>query len=236
MWRKLLELRQGWLPWAFVLLCLTGCGAFSDSGAVATIDAELLMYATEGSGIQAAATAEQSMLIETVVAASTRVAQVSAVNAALGATLRAIYTPTPAVRPVVVSADDMGASLGDDRMADGAENGAMQVTDVVTATATDPNSGCALGITQQFNQNTAQIFVTARVTNLQAGTHFRVIWQRGTAQLYEYSWTANISRAAYCIWFYVSPEDFAFTPGDYRAALYADDAPVGSANFAIVAS
>ena len=99
------------------LLLLAGCQALSSGESVATIDSDLTMYASEDESIRAAATAEQSMALETLVVAGTRVAEMSAENAALGATLRANFTGTPEVRAVVVSAEDMGSSLEDDMMA-----------------------------------------------------------------------------------------------------------------------
>ena len=73
----------------------------------------------------------------------------SLVNAALGATMRAISTSIPQVRPVVVSADDMGNSLDREMMDDEAEGELdqlpLRVSDLAISQATDPDSGCSTG-------------------------------------------------------------------------------------------
>ena len=114
--RNIEQRLPSWLIHQFVLLLLVGCQALTSGDSVATIGADLTMYASESDSIRAAVTADGIMAVETVVAASTRVAELSVVNAALGATLRANYTGTPKVEAVVVSAEDMGTSLEDDMM------------------------------------------------------------------------------------------------------------------------
>lgn len=222
------------------LLTLVGCQAFSGSDSVATIDADLTMYAAESRAILAAATSERSMALETVVAASTRVAEISAVNAALGATLRAIHTSTPALRAVVVSAEDMGSSLEDDMMDDSAPSSAaeaeMSVSNLATAAGVDQNSGCSSGATSQFSPNSERIYVTAHVAALGAETIFRVDWLRENELLFSLDWEAGYSKDFECIWFYVTPEDFAFAPGDYQAAMYVNGLELGRSTFAIASS
>lgn len=223
-----------------LMLFLAGCNALVASDSVATIDADLTMYASEGDMIRAAATAESNMALETVVAASTRVAELSVVNAALGATLRANYTGTPELEAVVVSAEDMGSSLEDDMMNDAtagqqpAEE--MTVSSLATAAGIDANSGCSSGTVRQFSQSVPEIFVTARVTALRAGADFQVSWFRGSALVYDFGWRSPYSKPFECIWFYATPEDFAFTPGSYSASLSVDGVELGSATFDILAN
>ena len=193
-------------------------------------------FAAESHSIRASATAERALAQATVAAASTKVSELSAVNAALGATLRASYTGTPEVRAVVVSAADMGSSL-DGGMADDAapaNDAAMLVTNLATASGLDENSGCSSGAVAQFSPESERIYVTARVTALQSGATFSVDWLRQGQALYSLSWQADYAKAFECVWFYVTPEDFAFLPGDYAARLYVDGVELGSASFSIV--
>ncbi len=196
------------------------------------------MYAAESDMIRAAATAENNMALETVAAASTRVAELSVVNAALGATLRANYTDTPEVEAVVVSAADMASPLEDDMMddpeADQPAAGQMEVSDLSSAAGLDSNSGCSSGTVRQFSPQVPEIYVTARVTELRAGAVFQVSWFRGDAMVAETNWQATYSKSFECIWFYVSPEDFAFTPGSYSATLTVDGNVRGSVTFEIL--
>ena len=221
------------------LLLLAGCQAFSGDSA-ATIDADLTMYAAESEAILAAATAERSMALETVVAASTRVAELSAVNAALGATLRANYTGTPEVRAVVVSVEDMGSSLDDGMMDEEVQSvvveAEMRVSNLATAARLDPNSGCSSGEVRQFSSAAERIYVTARVTALRADTIFRVAWLFEDELVYEVDWQADYSKSFECVWFYATPADFAFAPGDYTATMFVDGLDLGSTTFAILAN
>jgi len=220
------------------MLFLAGCQALSSDDAVALIDTDLTNYVAENESIRAAATAEQVMVVETIVAAGTRIARMSAVNAALGATLRAHHTGTPEVRAVVVSAEDMGSSLEEDMMNDEAEQApldtAMRVSNLSTARSTDPDSGCSSGPVTEFSAKAERIYVTARVTALQSGTLFEVDWQFNALSVYSVEWLADFSRSSLCIWFYATPVAFPFLPGDYAATLYADGAALGTAEFTIV--
>jgi len=232
------------LCWRFIVpvtvLFLSGCNAFAAGDSVATIGADLTMYAAENDMMRAAATAESIMALETVAAASTRVAELSVVNAALGATLRANYTSTPEVEAVVVSADDMGNSLEDDMMDDSTAGqpaaGGMAVSDLSTAAGLVSNSGCSSGTVRQFSPRVPEIYVTARVTELRAGANFQVTWFRGDALVAETNWQATYSKSFECIWFYATPEDFAFTPGSYSATLTVDGNERGSVAFEILSN
>lgn len=218
-------------------LLLAGCQAFSGSDAVATIDSNLTMYALERESIRIAATAERMEVVETIAAAGTRVAQVSLVNAALGATLRALHTGTPQVRAVVVSAEDMGGSLEGDMMDDEAEqtlsDTAMRVSNLSTAESLDPDSGCSNGAVRQFSPDADTIYVTARVTDLQAGVLFEVDWKLDAVSIYRASWLADFSRPFICVWFFATPVAFPFSPGSYTATLYADGEALGTTEFSI---
>ena len=222
------------------MISLAGCEAFSSNDSVATIGADLTMYAVEGDEIRIAATAEQEMVVATLVAANTQVAELSLVNAALGATMRAISTSIPQVRPVVVSADDMGNSLDREMMDDEAEGELdqlpLRVSDLAISQATDPDSGCSTGSVRQFTTAAEKIFVTARVTGLRASTYFEVDWLYQDRSVYDTSWLSSYSKAFECIWFYATPADFPFLPGLYTASLWVDGEQAGSTTFTILSS
>ncbi len=230
--------KRNCLAWAAGALILAGCQAFSGGDSFATIDAELTIIRSESESIRASATAERSMAINTVAAASTRVAELSAINAALGATLRANYTDTPEVREVVVSAEDMGSSMDDAKLDDAAQPdllaGDMLVSNLATAAETNISSGCSSGLVSQFSPTAQRIYITAQVSALQAGTVFSVDWLRQNEALYSLSWQAEESKPFECIWFYVTPSDFAFAPGEYQAIMYADGLELGGAAFSIL--
>ncbi len=222
----------------FLLLLVAGCQAFTGSDTLVTIDANMTALAGEREGIQAAATADGNMVAATVVAAGTRVAQLSQVNAALAATLRTSYTATPALRAVVVSAEDMGSSRADD-MLDAAPNSdappALQVSALAMADRTNLNSGCADTTRNRFTTDAERIYLTGQVRNLRAGTQFSSLWRYEGQEVYSHAWRAEQSRDFWCIWFYVTPADFAFLPGSYTALLHVDGALAGNVPFSITA-
>ena len=127
-------------------------------------------------------------------------AELSRVNAALGAMLQAALTPTTEIRAVVVSAEDMGSSLKLDMMddmPDSADNGtAMRIVNLSTANAVNASSGCSTGEVRRFNSNNERIYVTARVEGLRANTYFEVDWTSGERVLYRVSWRASYAAAA----------------------------------------
>lgn len=219
------------------LLLLTSCQALSGDNPVATIDADLTMYASESESIRAVGTAEQMMVVETIAAAGTRIAKSSAVNAALGATLRANQTGTPEIQVAVVSAEDMGSSMEDGMMDDEAVRTApesvMRVSNLSTAESTERDSGCSSGTVSQFSPGSEFIYVTARVTALQNDTLFEVEWQYDGRAVSDMSWLADFSKSFICIWFYATPVDFPFLPGRYTATLSVNGEPVGTTEFAI---
>jgi len=220
------------------LTLLAGCQALSGES-VATVGADLTAYVSESQSIRAAATKEQIVVAETLVVAGTRVAELSAVNAALGATLRANYTGTPEVRAVVVSAEDMGSSLERDAMDDAnatAVDSTLRVSNLATAESVDPASGCSNGSVSQFKPDGDRIYVTARVTELQAGSYFEVDWRFDERRIYQVSWLADYAKSFECVWFYATPVDFAFLPGAYTATMFVDGEAIGTAEFTIAAS
>ncbi len=231
---------------ALILLCLAtavslaGCQALAPANAVATIQLEAVNVDQAIEDLSKAAATDVAELVATVAAAGTAVSEHSLMNAALGATLRANFTPTPAVRAVVVSAEDMGSSLDSDMMDDmdyeDASDAPVQISDLDTARGINANSGCTTGSVKQFGTDEAQIYATARVSNLREGTTFEIDWMQQNRVVDRFSWQADYSAATECIWFYVTPQDFAFLPGGYRATLFVNGISQASTDFTITGS
>ncbi len=245
-WRWLVWLAGGFFCFLMALL-LASCQALTGSEAAEAIASAaptptmtlgLTRLAAESQAIRGSATAEREMARATIAAASTHVAEKSRINAALGATLRASYTATPAVRAVVVNAADMGSSLEGDMMneAEGGLEGPLRVTNLSTALATNPNTGCSSGAVRQFRSTADRIFVTALVSALQNGSLFEIDWQYEGQTVFRDQWRSDYAKASECIWFYATAAYFPFLPGSYTATLYADGAAVGSVNFSIDAN
>ena len=78
--------------------------------------------------------------------------------------------------------------------------------------------------------------MTALVTALRTGTTFQVNWYRGENPIYGVTWQSLYSKSSECVWFFATPEDFAFTPGNYTAKMIVDGVDLGSTTFDILAS
>ena len=222
-----------------LLMALTGCQVLDSSDVIATIDINVTSHDIAIAALQQAAAAEATSVVATVAAAGTKVAENSFLNAALGATLRANYTATPALRAVVVSAEDMGDSLESDMMDDTSETGSdvqtIGISDLDTARAVQANSGCSAGSVRQFRTGDERIYATARVSGMQDGTYFEVDWNYQNRVVNRVSWLADYAAQSECIWFYVTAEDFPFLPGAYSATLFVNGASQSTTEFTMSA-
>lgn len=228
------------------LLCLatfellTGCQALAPANVAATIHLETVSVDLEMEALSVAAATDEAELVATIAAAGTAVSEHSLMNAALGATLRANFTATPAVRAVVVSAEDMGSSLDADMMDDMAyedsSDSPVRISDLDTARGINSGSGCTTGSVKQFGTDEERIYATARVANLREKTIFEIDWMQGNRVVDRYSWQADYNAPTECIWFYVTPQDFAFLPGSYTATLFVNGISQASTDFTISGS
>ncbi len=225
------------LKWLLFAALLAGCQALASENVGTPVDANATVYVLELTVLQRAAVLDQAQAVATLSAAGTRVAELSQVNAALGATLQAALTPTTEIRAVIVNAEDMGSSLEQDMIDDMPDNeedlSAMRIVGLATANSVNASNGCSTGEARRFNAGDERIYVTARVESLRPDTYFEVDWQSGDRVLYRVSWRATYAAAAECIWFYATPVDFPFLPGNYRATLFVNGQAHSSTDFSI---
>ncbi len=225
------------LSWLLLAPVMAGCQALASENVGAPVDVNATVYVLEATVLQGAAVQDQAQAAATLSAGGTRVAELSQVNAALGATLRAAFTPTAEIRAVVVSAEDMGSSLDQDMMDDMPDNegdlSPMRIVNLATANAVNASNGCSTGEVRRFDSGNERIYVTARVEGLRPDTYFEVDWKSGERVLYRVSWRASYAAAAECIWFYATPVDFPFLPGNYRATLFVNGQAHSSTDFSI---
>ncbi|MCY4071894.1 MAG: hypothetical protein OXG60_11405 [Chloroflexi bacterium] len=225
------------LRWLLLATVVAGCQALASENGQAPVDANATVYVLELTVLQRAAVLDQAQAVATLSAGGTRVAELSQVNAALGATLRTAFTPTAEIRVVVVSAEDMGSSLDQDMMDDMRDNeddlSTMRIVDLGTANSVNASNGCSTGEVRRFSSGNERIYVTARVEGLRPDSYFEVDWKSGERVLYRVSWRATYAAAAECIWFYATPVDFPFLPGSYRATLFVNGQAHSSTDFSI---
>lgn len=229
---------QVWrLGWLLLATIVAGCQGLAREDQLTPVDANATVYVLELTVLQRAAELDQAQAVATISAGGTRVAELSRVNEALGATLRAAFTPTAAIRAVIVSAADMGSSLDQDMMDDmpvaESDGSGMRIINLATAKAVSASSGCSTGEVRRFATGDERIYVTARVEGLRPDTNFEVDWKSGDRVIYRVSWRATYAAAAECIWFFATPVDFPFLPGDYSATLFVNGQAHSSIDFSI---
>jgi hypothetical protein len=92
------------------------------------------------------------------------------------------------------------------------------LSEIVTSGAVGADD-CALSPTSQFTASTPEIYVVARARNLPDGTTIVSRWRRSDGtELAVFSFSYGFVENA-CIWFFATPEDFAFTAGSYSVSL-----------------
>ncbi len=207
------------------ILVLSACQAFSSDDVPATLRAENVAYVTEDAAIESTTEARRAQVEATVIAVETYVADVNNVNRQLVATLRAGNTPTVAVMPgavpEVAETASMSGDASDFPMSDDVSTQFVQV-----ATAASVRGNCAGELQSQFPQNTENIYITARGLNVRQGMIIEVEWHYEMQPVYQENWTIPVDSDDYCLWFYISPAEVEFTPGNWTVQLSAEGQPV----------
>lgn len=85
---------------------------------------------------------------------------------------------------------------------------------------------CALEPRSAFDADVAEIYIVATAVNLPAGSRVEARWYRaGSAIGPVYSFEPDFAIERACIWFYVDPSDFEFTPGEYAVDVTLNGVP-----------
>jgi hypothetical protein len=216
------------------LLATAACSPFLEGQQTPTeplINRE--QFAREGTAIAQAAQIQGTAVAETAVAVGTYVAERESINSQLVQTLRAVMPPTQqivsqsglvtpgmnaTVSPMGMPAVTPAAGAV---MAGNATE--TQFVDVATALSVRDNDGCAVAPVSNFSANVTRIYATARALNIRAGTQMAADWLYNGTLVYQSSpWTVSVDDDDFCLWFYVEPNDFTFSPGSWSVQLYAN--------------
>lgn len=231
----LLRLMKTRLMVILVLLATAACSPFLEGQQTPTeplVNRE--QFAREGTAIAQAAQIQGTAVAETAVAVGTYVAERESINSQLVQTLRAVVPPTQQiVSQSGLVTPGMNATVSPMEMAamtpavgaPMAENPTMetQFVDVATALSVRDNDGCAVAPVSSFSADVTRIYATARALNIRAGTQMAADWLYNGALVYQSeSWTVSVDDDDFCLWFYVEPDDFAFSAGSWSVQLYAN--------------
>ncbi len=206
--------------WLGLVVLLTSCQVFQGVDTQATLEAEVQTYATESVSIEQTVESYRLQVQITAVAAETEVWVAGNVNQQLLATARVLSPPTQSVVAGIAaeSATDMTG-----------EGDGMRFSEVVTASGVRQSDGCAEQVQTQFSQDSERIYVVAQIPILEPQTVMGVEWLDEGQLVYADSWVAASGGSDYCVWYFITPEDVAFSPGNWSVRLSAGGSILGSA-------
>lgn len=212
-----------------MLALASGCQALQGPDVQATLLAEGAAYVAEATAIAAAALSDRALIEATVAAAGTQVAELNSVNQQLLATARAAIPPTP--QRVVGSAPQVEGTIlpesinSMEAMSQGGLPSSGFVNTGVAASVRE-SDGCPDSLQAQFTPDAARIYATTRATSIRAGTVMSVEWRRDGELVFSDSWTVQRDAADFCLWYFITPDDVPFLPGQWSARLFADGAAI----------
>lgn len=230
-----------WL-WLVLAVVMGSCSALGSDNPAATQQAEVTGYISESTAIAQRIANAGTQAAATAAAAETYVAQIDGINRQVVATLRASLPPTPQVvtaidpslpvgtiLPGSTSGSDMNDAMGE--MPANTIAQFLQFTQ--TATSVRNSDGCAENVTNQFSSAAAEIYATARALNVVAGTELGVEWSFNGQVVYTSSFVVEQNNPDFCFWFFITPADVPFTPGDWSVRMLVNGAPIQPFNFMI---
>lgn len=218
-----------------LLLVLPACQVIGGSDIEVTLQAQSAQYQAEAQAIVATAQLERTAVSATSVAADATVAYLTGVNNQLSATLGALATPTLEI----VAGPPQGpqsAIGGDGQMSDTMGADGQQFFVIGISTSVNDSDGCPATTVSAVPAGSNRIYASMRGVNVTAGTPLAVEFYRDGQLVYgDSNWSVPQDSANICLWYFISPEDTPFTPGNWSVNLYANGALVGAAlNFMLI--
>lgn len=104
---------------------------------------------------------------------------------------------------------------------------APNLTETSVSTSVGSND-CATGITAQFSETSAMIYAVGTANNFVPGTTVTFNWLREGAVVFSDSFTWDFAIDGRCIWYFVTSDEFVFTPGNYTVAFESNGVPIGT--------
>ena len=234
-----------------VIACLpllAACAASEDSISAAQREAA----ATQLAILEATVTAEVAQLRTTVDYVSTRAALAATRGAFLELTLIARGTPESVIREfqsmtmaslvtLTPTPAPQTADLGDGlpevivtplalptpEATPTFDPDAPRYAEIVTAAGVGSDD-CAVNVTTDFTTQSAAIYVVARALNIPPGTRLSSEWVANGQPVVSYDFTPNFPIRDACVWFFVTPADVTFVPGEWSVQLAINGIPNGS--------
>ncbi|MCC6805332.1 MAG: hypothetical protein IT319_20800 [Anaerolineae bacterium] len=224
-------------------LLASACSSLTPDDPAATLAAERAGMIAEATSIAQAGQSQSTQVAGTVVAAQTYVAMHEGQNRQLVATMQVAFPPTQALidnsGPSTPGLMETPAPLGSVNDSNGSTNptdamqaptpavsdvsqGAVQFTQVGTASSVRDSDGCADALSNTFPADIQRIYITARALNIAQGTEMRVEWLYQGQLAYSESFTVQNDDDDFCLWFFIEPTETVLSPGNWSVKLYAN--------------
>jgi hypothetical protein len=228
-WRIGLMFRRFRLILGLILVAfVTACNSNSDAISILQSDNTSLRATLDSyKNLSATVTAEATTMAQKLATTQAELNLVRAQNSELVATLNTGSNGFNSSGSQGDSSDPM-ASTGSGNTGNNApstsgqdtsDSTAFSLAQVVTTKDQDSN-GCAVGQSNVFSVNDAEIWVIADVRNYKNGTEFTAKWS-GENFNHEDSWTISQNGEQICVHFYIEPSTLEMAPGGYTVTMTA---------------
>lgn len=201
-----------------------------------TLVAEHAALSTQVAEARGTATFGADKLLQTVEFIGTELANAEGQRNVLATTLEALGVDPARVTPGVFPATPTPAAVqGGSLITPGVGGGAIaQLTPesgpilygIVTAEGVGEND-CALAPVTAFTTTSANIYVVATAANIQPGMTMTSRWYAGDEERISYDFTPDFAIELNCVWFFLTPDDTVFTPGNWSVQLELNGQPQG---------
>jgi hypothetical protein len=229
-------------PICALVIAASSCSAFATVDTAATATAQFTPVAEESTAVRQTLDVQATQVAATAVAAETYIIQMEGINQQLLSTLRVVIPPT---QQIVGNAGAVTPGMNEMAMSDASgalspamtsEVGAASFNLIATASGVNSADSCPIDNKVQFTPNDPRIYVTARAFNVTAGTLMNAAWSFNGSVVYDAdSFTIETDDSDYCLYFYISPQDVAFSLGSWSVQLFANGVPImPTASFTIV--
>lgn len=211
------------------MVTLSACQVLGGTDAEATLRAENAQFQSEAQSIVATAQIERTAASVTSAAAEATVAYLTGVNNQLNATLGALATPTTAIVAGPPQGPQSAIGGGEDAMEEAMVDG-QQFFVIGVSTSVNDSDGCPGTTLSAVPASAQRIYATMRGLNVRGGTSLGVEFYRdGTLVYSDTNWSVPQDAVEICLWYFISPTDTPFTPGNWSVNLYAEGVLVGAA-------
>lgn len=203
-----------------------------------TLLAEHAALSTEVADARSTATYAADRMLQTVEFISTELSDAVIRQNVLSTTLEALGIDPSRVTPgafVPTDVPEILSPAGGSLITPFAGGGAVAILTpaggpllygIVTAEGVGDND-CALTSVNTFTTTTSSIYVVATAANIEPGMTLTSRWYAGEEERAAFDFVPDFAIEQHCVWFFLTPDDTEFTPGNWSVQLELNGIPQG---------